>query len=77
MTQEPNTCTCPTPLIRGVNPKYCGDCQKDLETTAFVQCLKLLRDLADLQNGPPLETYRKDWDQTMTEVYNFLEKHEK
>src|SRR5690606_6033589 len=25
-------CTCPSPLIRGVNPEYCGICEKDLET---------------------------------------------
>jgi|SRR5690606_6113073 len=25
-------CTCPAPLIRGVNPEYCGICEKDLES---------------------------------------------
>src|SRR5882724_2568648 len=39
---------------------------------SFEKCLKLLRDLADLQNGPPLEQYRKDWLNTMQEVYAIL-----
>lgn len=38
----------------------------------FRKGIKLLRDLADLQNGAPLETYRKDWEETMREVYDFL-----
>lgn len=42
----------------------------------FTRCLELLRDLADLQNGPPLETYRKEWEKTMSEVYDFLKKYE-
>ena len=42
----------------------------------FKRALKLLRDLADLQNGPPLEKYRKQWDETMELVYNFLATYE-
>jgi hypothetical protein len=34
--------------------------------------IRLLRDLADLQNGPPLEQHRKEWEATMEEVYKFL-----
>lgn len=40
------------------------------------EALRLLRDLADLQNGPPLERYREEWERTMKEVYAFLEKYE-
>lgn len=33
LPNKPNeTCTCDTPLIRGIDPEYCGDCEKDLET---------------------------------------------
>lgn len=24
-------CTCPAPIVRGVNPEYCGNCGKDLK----------------------------------------------
>ena len=44
----------------------------DLE---FKAALTLLRDLADLQNGAPLERYRKEWDEVMTSTYDFLEQH--
>lgn len=42
----------------------------------FDQAIKLLRDLADLQNGAPLEQHRSEWEQTMDEVYTFLNQHE-
>lgn len=38
---------------------------------------RLLRDLHDLQNGPPLEKYREEWERTMREVGEFLEKYER
>lgn len=38
--------------------------------------LQLLRDLADLQNGAPLESYREEWEKTMDEVYTHLKEHE-
>jgi hypothetical protein len=34
--------------------------------------LSLLRDLSDLQNGPPLETIREEWQSTMDEAYELL-----
>lgn len=37
--------------------------------------IHLLRKLADLQNGPPLERDRKEWEETMKEVYDCLEKY--
>jgi hypothetical protein len=42
----------------------------------FDQAIKLLRDLADIQNGAPLEQHRAEWEQTMDEVYTFLNEHE-
>jgi hypothetical protein len=42
----------------------------------FKNSLQLLRDLADLQNGAPLEKYRDEWEETIQEVYNFLNEHE-
>lgn len=44
--------------------------------TPFGESIKLLRDLADLQNGAPLEQYRKEWEDTMEQVYNFLDRWE-
>lgn len=52
------------------NPDCSGTgVNKDL---AFSRAVKLLRDLSDLQNGPPLEQHRVEWEETMEEVYDFL-----
>jgi len=40
------------------------------------RAIKLLRDLADLQNGAPLEEDRKEWEETMEQVHDFLNKWE-
>lgn len=42
----------------------------------FGESIKLLRDLADLQNGAPLEQHRKEWEETIDQVYNFLNRWE-
>jgi hypothetical protein len=44
--------------------------------TPFGDSIKLLRDLADLQNGAPLERHRKEWEETMEQVYDFLNRWE-
>ena len=44
--------------------------------TPFGESMKLLRDLADLQNGAPLEQYRQEWEETMEQVYDFLNRWE-
>jgi hypothetical protein len=44
--------------------------------TPFGESIKLLRDLADLQNGAPLEQYRQEWEETMEQVYDFLNRWE-
>ena len=43
----------------------------------FKEAVRILNDLVDMQNDAPLETYRKEWEQTMKEAYDFLDKHEK
>ena len=40
------------------------------------KAIRLLSDLADLQNGTPLETYKEEWEKTMNEVHDFLNKYE-
>lgn len=40
----------------------------------FNECKEILQDLVDLQNGSPLESYRKDWEQVMQKAYSFLDK---
>lgn len=40
------------------------------------ETLELLRDLADLQNGAPLETQREEYENTLDRVYNHLNKYE-
>lgn len=61
------------------------DCWKELSNsikhsssplTPFGESIKLLRDLADLQNGAPLEQHRDEWEDTMEKVYSFLESWE-
>ena len=44
--------------------------------TPFWESIKLLRDLADLQNGAPLEQHRQEWEETMEQVYDFLNRLE-
>jgi hypothetical protein len=44
--------------------------------TPFLESIKLLRDLVDLQNGAPLERHRKEWEETMEQVYEFLNRWE-
>ena len=41
------------------------------------EALRLLRSLADIQNGPPLEKWAVEWRVVMDEVYQFLDKYEK
>ena len=42
----------------------------------FEEAIKLLRDLAELQNDAPLERDRQEWEETMKQVYDFLNKWE-
>jgi len=40
-----------------------------------LEALRILRDLAELQNGSPLPTYEKEYDKTMTEAWDLLNKY--
>lgn len=60
-------------MVPGKGPNL-GDVSGSL--TPFGESIKLLRDLADLQNGAPLEQYRKEWEETMKQVYDFLDRWE-
>lgn len=42
----------------------------------FEAAIGLLRDLADVQNGAPLETYREEWEGIMEATHKFLNEHE-
>ena len=42
---------------------------------AFKETLSALRDLHDEQNGPPLETRRKQWQAAMDRAIEVLQKH--
>jgi hypothetical protein len=61
---------------------YCLDWRKEwlnrelYKADPFGESIKLLRDLADLQNGAPLEQHRKEWEETMEQVYDFLNRWE-
>jgi len=61
---------------------YCLDWRKEWlnrelsKADPFGESIKLLRDLADLQNGAPLEQHRKEWEETMEQVYDFLNRWE-
>jgi hypothetical protein len=37
------------------------------------EAIRLLRDLAELQNGSPLVTYEKEWNKTMEDVWEFID----
>lgn len=63
-----------TPAWEGVDPeKFMDEVRR---RAPFDQAVSLLRSLADLQNGPPLETYREQWESTMAAVHEFLRKNE-
>jgi len=57
-------------------PKKLFEIRKPTLDKPFVESVKLLRDLADLQNGAPLEQHRQEWEETMKQVYNFLNRWE-
>jgi len=37
------------------------------------EAIRLLGDLAELQNGSPLATYEKEWNKTMEDVWEFID----
>jgi hypothetical protein len=38
--------------------------------------MRLLRELAEIQNGPPLEKYKTEWTELMSQVWQFLDENE-
>ena len=47
-----------------------------VSNSLFIDSMKLLRDLAELQNGAPLIKFEKDFNTTMDSVWNFLDENE-
>lgn len=43
----------------------------------LARSIELLTELADLQNGPPLVKYEKQWNETMENVWEFIHNYEK
>lgn len=39
------------------------------------EAVRLLTDLAELQNGSPLVTYEKQWNKTMEDVWEFIDNY--
>jgi len=38
----------------------------------LAKSIELLRELAELQNGPPLVAYEKEWNTTIEKCWNFI-----
>jgi len=43
----------------------------------LARSIELLTELAELQNGPPLVKYEKQWNETMENVWEFIHNYEK
>ena len=43
----------------------------------LARSIELLTELAELQNGPPLVRYEKQWNETMENVWEFIHNYEK
>ncbi len=39
------------------------------------EAVRLLTDLAELQNGSPIVTYEKQWNKTMGDVWEFIDNY--
>lgn len=68
-------------LVKEASPSWQGvDPEKFLDEVRgrvpFDEAISLLRQLADLQNGPPLQKYREEWEAVMSDVHEFLHEHE-
>lgn len=58
--------------------KISGILEKDKPAELpFAEAIELLRDLADIQNGPQLVQHEKEWNEIMEKTYAFLERFEK
>lgn len=50
----------------------CLACEIEEVQAKFDSCLNILRDLYDLQNGPPLIKYEKEWKEVMSKAEYIL-----
>ena len=48
------------------------DAMEEYATQEQSEAVELLQELFDLQNGPPLETYRKQWEGAMDKISIYL-----
>ena len=48
------------------------DAMEEYATQQQSEAVELLQELFDLQNGPPLETYRKQWEEAMDKISIYL-----
>lgn len=51
--------------------------EKDNSVSLFNEALRVMRDLAEHQNGAPLIRHEEEYNKTMTEVWDFLEANER
>lgn len=47
-----------------------------LRNEQLTESMRLLRELAEIQNGPPLEQVKTEWTELMNQVWNFLDENE-
>jgi hypothetical protein len=48
----------------------------DQFTPKLTESMRLLRELAEIQNGPPLPTVKTEWTELMNQVWQFLDENE-
>lgn len=61
--------------LADLSQKAAAAVEKIKRSDELEEAIRLLNDLADLQNGPPLEQHRKEWEDTMDEIYAFLNRN--
>lgn len=62
-------------MIVGVLGLLSGSRRKSVSAAALNEALTALRDLHDEQNGPPLETRRKQWQEAYDKAIEVLQKY--
>jgi hypothetical protein len=67
---------CQAMLVSHIKASKYFQPQPESNHESFNECLQLLRDLADFQNGAPLEQHKVEYEKTMDEVWDFLRDHE-
>ena len=62
-------------MIVGVLGLLSGSRRKIVSTSNFNEALAALRELHDEQNGPPLQTRRKQWQEAYDKAIEVLQKY--